>query len=630
MRRSSLLLVLLLVWSAALRIWLITPAPNSSRFWDERYGIENIHALLVGHTLRPANGFHPGFSYLPHAALCAASEALHHLTGLPVFAVFSEAGPMTPTGYLLCRFLQALAGTLSIYLTWRIGRRLFSPGAGLLGALFLAVVPWHLRQSVIFKPDIFLVATSLFAFDRGLAAAARPTWNRFLSAGSAVGLALAAKLNGGPIAFPLLVAALSGGGWKNRRAWGWLVLAGAAAVAVFLLLTPFLVLEPHLYLGDFSRTMRDYARKGARRGGGSHLHVLWHGVESLLSSSFHGPVIGALALLGIVLLTVRAFRHRPGESRLERLGPAMMVCYVLGYALLYSLTTLNISEHNWLPVVPFTALAAAWVLVQGNAWLTTRVPVLRHRAAVASTGAVLAAGAVLLAAPLTLSTYRSVVPTTRELAGRLLTERLQPLPGRVVLSERSDDPSRLLAGRNRAIVQNAKRLSAWSPGELDRADAVVFPADRLNGEGSDFYRDRLAAPGVETVRIASAPFRARGSEMLVVLHPWKLMDGPVRIPLAPQGSRKARLAGRLSGAQPGEVVSLEIVLPQRWSAGRLRRVLAQGQPIGARSAGREGWRRRILTHRFVAAATDPEIVLVLDRAIPRGKGVTARFRRWQR
>lgn len=630
MRRSSLLLVLLLAWSAALRIWLTTPDPTSGRFWDERYGIANIRAHLVERTLRPANGFHPGFSYLPHAVLAAASEGLHHLTGREVFAVFAEDGSMTPTGYLLCRFLQALAGTLSIYLIYRIGRQLFSPQVGLLAALLLAVVPWHLRQSVIFKPDIILVLTALFAFDRSLAAAVRPTWNRFLQAGCAIGLSLAAKLNGGPIALPLMVAALSGGGWRDRRSWGWLVLAGAAAVAVFLVLTPFLLLEPHLYFGDFSRTMRDYARKGARRGGDSHLHVLLHGVESLLSGSFHGPVLGALGLLGIALLTVRAFRHRPGESRLDRLGPAMLVSYVLGYALLYSLSTLNISEHNWLPVVPFTALAAAWVLVQGYTWLTTRVPVLQRRAAAVSTGVVLAAGALLLTIPLTVSTYRSVVPTTRELAGSLLIERLHPLPGRIILSERGGDLSRLLAGRTRAIVQNAERLSAWSPGELDRADAVVFRADRLNGPGSDVYRDRLAAREAETVRIAPGPFRARGAELLIVLHPWRLVDGPVRVPLAPQGSRKARLAGRLAGARPGDVVSLEILLPPRWRAGTLRRVLVQGQPIGARSAGREGWRRRILTHRFVAAAPDPEIVLVLDRSLPRGQRMGVRFRRWQR
>lgn len=627
MRRTSLLLTLLLVWSCALRLWLATPNPTAGRFWDERYGIENIHALIVKGTLRPANGFHPGFSYLPHAALSAASEGLHRLTGRGIFAIFDTSGAMTPTGYLLCRFLQALAGTLSIYLTYRIGRKLFSPGVGLLGAFLLAVVPWHLRQSVIFKPDIVLVAAVLFAFDRSLAAAARPAARRFLQAGGAIGLALAAKLNGGPIALPLVVAALADGGWRNRRTWGWLILGGAAAVGVFLLFTPFLLLDPHLYVGDFSRTLRDYARKGARRGGGSHLHVLAHGVGSLFDGAFHGPVIGSLALLGIILLAVRAFRARSAGQRMAWLGPAMLVSYVVGYALLYSLSTLNLSEHNWLPIAPFTALAAGWVLVRSYDCLTARVPALRHRAAVAATAALVAAFAVLLAAPGALSSYRTVVPTTGQLAGSFLAQQLQPLPGRIILSEQAGD-RRLLAGRNRVLVQSAEHLLAWAPAELDLADAVVFPAARLEGKEGDLYRDRLTAREIEVVRIAPAPFRARGSEVLVLLHPWRLVEGPVQIPLAPQGSRRARFAGQLADVRPGEILSLEILLPPKWPPGALRQVLAEGRPVVARSAGREGWRRRILTYRFAVAAPAPEIVLVLDRPLPGRKPITARLRRW--
>lgn len=629
MRRTSLLLFFLLVWSCALRLWLATPNPTAGRFWDERYGIENIHALIFEGRLRPANGFHPGFSYLPHAALSAAAQGLHHLTGWKGFAVFDRAGAMTPTGYLLCRFLQVLAGTLSIYLTYRIGRQLFSPGVGLLGALFLAVLPWHLRQSVIFKPDILLIAVVLFAFDRSLAAAARPEGRRFLQAGLAIGLAVATKLNGGPAALPLAVAALSGGSWRDRRSWRWLALAGAAAVAVFLLCTPFLLLDPHLYLGDFSRTLRDYARKASRRSGSSHLHVLWHGVESLFSDRFHGPVIGALAVLGIILWAVRAVRGRPAGERMERLGPAMLVSSVLGYALLYSLATLNRSEHNWLPVAPFTALAAAWVLVRSHAWLVDRFAVLRHRAAVAATAVLVAAAAVLLAAPGAVSSYRTVVPTTDQLAGRFLAQRLQPLPGRIILSEQAGG-RRLIAGRSKVLVLSAEHLSRWAPAELDRADAVVFPAARLEGKGSGFYRDCLDARGVETVRIAPALFQARGSEVLILLRPWRLVDRPVQIPLTLQGSRRAQLVGQLAGLRPDEILSLEILLPPKWPAGALRRVLAEGRPIAARSAGRDGWRRRILTHRFAAGAPDPEILLVLNRRFSGHKPVSIWLRRWQR
>ena len=629
MRRTILLaLALLLTWSCALRVWLATHDLTAHRFWDERYGIANIHGLLVERDLRPVNGFHPGFSYVPHAALCALSEALQGLTGKEIFAIFPESGDMTPTGYFLCRLLQAIAGTLSIFLTYRIGRQLFSPGVGLLGALFLAIIPWHLRQSVIFKPDIFLVMTSLFAFDRSLAAAARPSRNRFLAAGASIGLALASKLNAGPIAFPLMVAALSGGGWKDRKSWGWLILAGLVAVGVFLIFTPFLAIDPALYFKDFSRTLRDYERKGIRRGG-SHFHVLAHGLKSLLEGGFHGPVIGSLGLLGIVFLTVWALRKRRAGERMEWLGPAMMASYVLGYSLLYTMSTLNPSEHNWLPIVPFTALAAAWVLVRSYDWLADRIPFLRSRVAAASTGAVLAAGAVLLAVPATLFTYRGVVPTTRELAGHVLAQRLQPLEGRIILSERDKDPAPLIAGRTRAIVQNAKSLSAWAPVDLDLADAIVFPAARLKGEGGDLYRGRIEVPGGEAVRIVPRPLRVRGAELLLLLHPWRPAGKPVRISLATEGPRRARLAGRLAGVRPGEVVSLEIVLPPKWRTETLRQVLVQEKPLFARSAGRQRQRRRILTHRFVATGPDPEIVLVLKRPLGPRLDVKTSFRRWQ-
>src|SRR5260370_32539083 len=130
--------------------------------------------MLVDGQPRPANVSHQGLSYLPHAALLAASEGLHRLTGRAVFGAFAGDDDLSPTGYFLCRLLQALAGTLSLYLTYRIGRRLDSPATGVTAALLLSAVPWHLRQSVIFKPDILLVTASLVPFAASLAGAGPP------------------------------------------------------------------------------------------------------------------------------------------------------------------------------------------------------------------------------------------------------------------------------------------------------------------------------------------------------------------------------------------------------------------------------------------------------------------------
>jgi hypothetical protein len=628
-RGLSLALLVLLAWSFALRVWLGTPDLTSNRFWDERYGIANIQALLVDGTIRPANGFHPGLSYLPQAALLAGSEALHRLTGAPVFAVFADE-EMTPTGYLLCRFLQAVLGTLSIWLTFRIGRQIFSPRVGLLAAFLLAVIPWHLRQSVIYKPDILLVAVSLFAFDRALAAAARPDWRRFLVAGSAIGLALASKFNAGPIAFPLMTVALAGGGWRDRRAWGKLVLAGAASVAVFLLFTPFLVLDWDLYQKDFSRTLRDYERKGAREGG-SHLYVLWHGVQSLFSWSFHGPVIGTIALLGIALLLARWLRdrsdRRPGTPE-ERLGPAMMASFVIGYALFYTWSTLNPSEHNWLPLMPFTALAASWLLACVWERLAARLPLLRRPAVV---GVVLTVACLLLARRVNGYTYRNSVPSTHELAGRHLEKRLQPLAGRSVIYERATD-GRVLRGRTGAFLLATGRLDELPPERIDQADAALFEAARLEGEEGDFYRALAASGGGEIVRFAPSPFRARGAGLAMVVHPWRQVGEPVGLDMAPQDTaRRGRVEARLpDGLRPGEVLSLEIILPGRWQAEAFRQVQVEGQPIDWTTGGLERRRRRLVTRRFQVEDPKAPVVVVLSRPLRGKQEVTVRVRRWVR
>ena len=625
-RWLSIALFALLAWSLALRVWLGTPNPTSTRFYDERYAVDNGHALLVKGTIRPQNGCHPGMSYLPQTAVLAVSEGLHRLTGKKVFAPYEEHR-MTPTGYLICRSLQAIFGALSIYLTYRIGRQVFSARVGLLAAFLLAVVPWHLRQSAINKPDILLLAASLFAFDRSLAAAARPTWKRYLAAGGAIGLALASKFNAGPIAFPLMFAALSGGGWRDKRAWGRLVLAGAASLAVFLLSSPFVLIDWSIYEKDLSRTMRDYEQKGQRLGG-SHLYVLWHGLQSLFSWSFHGPVIAAVALLAIVLLLVRAARKREGYgSPQEQLGPVMIAIYVFGYALSYSMATLNPSKHNWLPLTPFTALAAAWLFYHLWQWLAARLSWVRRPAVV---GAVLTVAAILLINPVNGYTYRNVVPSTHELARRHLRTGM-PLQGRTVIYERGDAEEDLPLGRSGAFAKAVDRLDELPPAQIELADALLFEA----GRDGDIYRKVSASASggeIEILHFEPAPFRARGNELLLVVNPWHQVGKPVPLPASPQDeARRGRLEARLpDSVRPGEVLSLELILPVRWKLSHMRQILVRDERIEWDNGGPLRGRRRIVSRRFQVTDPAEPIVFVLGRPLPPDRELTVHFRRWQR
>jgi Dolichyl-phosphate-mannose-protein mannosyltransferase len=621
-------LLLLLTWGLGLRVWLATPDLNERRFWDERYQVENLRALLEDGRLHPVKGFYPGLSYLPQALPLLASEGLYRLTGRSSFAVFQEAEGMTPTGYFLCRLLQALAGTLSLYLTFRIGQRLFSPGVGLLAALLLAGVPWHLRQSVVFKPDILLTAMCLLAFERSLAAVEQPGRRSYLQAGSAIGLALASKLSAGPIAIPLMIAALTGGGWRSRRSWSLLVLAGAASVAVFLLLTPFFALDLDFYLEQNGNTIRSYAQKGIAHDS-SHLSTFLAGLGTPLSVGYHGPWLGTLALLGLVAWVGLAVRSRGARGtdipRLQRLGPGMAAGFVLAFILFYSIATTFPKGHNWLPLAPFTSLAAAWVLVRIWEAVAARLPEPRRRPA----GVVVAVAlALLLAIPATSSTYRSVIPTTHELARKVLLERIEPQPGRAFVLERGDAPPLSRPGRSGVLLRIVESLDGVAPRSLDGADAELFLAARLDGPQGAFYRSRLAAAGAETLRIAPAPFYARGPELVLLLHPWEIAGEAHPLPLARQAARGS-YAGRLpDGVPPGEMVSLEVVLLPGWRPTALRKIALGGRPVDWDAVGREGRRPRYYTQRF--PATGEPVTVAIGRPLPPGKSIKVLLRRWQR
>ncbi len=165
------------------------------------------------------------------------SDLLYELTGKESFAVLRPKSGFTPTAYLLCRLLQAVFGTLSLLLVYAIGTRLGNNRLGLLAAFLLAVVPWHIRQSVIYKADMVLVLAVVLAFYLSLRAIERPTFATYAATGVAIGLAMASKFNGGPAAIPVTLGTLLSS-QRSKKTFLWLVAAGAMSVAVFLALQP--------------------------------------------------------------------------------------------------------------------------------------------------------------------------------------------------------------------------------------------------------------------------------------------------------------------------------------------------------------------------------------------------------
>lgn len=554
-------LAVLLLWAAVVRIWYGSPDPDSSRFWDERFAVENIMGVLTQGDPKPRNGFHPSLSYLPQLAVLAASQRVARWTGWQTLEVLGPRG-FTATAYLLCRWTQAIFGVLSLWLLFLVGRRLFDEPTAVLAVALVATMPWHIRQSAVFKPDIQLVLTLLLAFLLSLRAVEAPRLGRFLAAGGAIGLALSAKFNAGPIAIPLAVGGLTMAR-RNWRAVLWLGAAGCVALGTFLALNPYVVLDPQIYTSDFSRTLTDYAYKGATRAGGSHLLQFVHFARSMLSSHFLGPVIGIAAILAPPLLAGSLLRRRTRDWRW--LGRWMLLSYIAGYSVLYALSTANPTAHNWLPVAPFTALLAAWLLVAAWRSLRSRMPALSAR----PVGAIPA----LVLGPWLLWTgtdyaYRNLIPSTAMAAGNHLKREMPHFNDRVVISEAPIPGPNRRRGKARLAQLDVPRLSEVDPEILDAADVELFLASRLDSrETSPFYAQRIrAAQGGYFERFPPRLFHVRGPELVMLIHPYRPVQKAVRVQLRRIGTDRYEIHpphGR------GRWISLRVMMPRKVRAGSM-------------------------------------------------------------
>lgn len=612
----------LLALAFALRAWHGGVGLDSTRYFDERFSLHNVEAVLRGGGLTPVNAYYPGLSYLPQTAVLAVSEALARWTGDGRFAVFGPGGAFSPLAYRLCRLLSALYGVLSLWLLFRIGRRLFSPAVGLAAALLLAAVPTHVVASAIFKPDVLVVLLTLLAFDWSLTAVERGGAGRYLLAGAGIGLAVAAKYTGAGAALPLVAGVLVGGGLRRSptarwRLLGRLALAAAAAVAAFALLNPALTV-----VVDFLPELLEiYQRKGAQAGS-SHLAVLVAEGRYLLRH--HGVVVIAVAAAGLGGLAVRALR---GGDAGERRRLAMLLAYPLGYSLLYAAATTLFKGQNYLAVTAFTSLAAAWLLVAAWRRLADRLPALGRRSAMAAAWVVAAVAAGWLLAPSVRVTYAEAVPATARQAVELLAARLAPVALREVVVERDDErPLWVAVGGSRAATVAVDGFAGLDPAVLDRADAEVFPAARLDGPEADVYLRRLAAAGPAAVtRLDPGLLRAHGPALIVVVHPWRAAGEPAPLPLSAEGA--GRLAAPLPATAPGELVSLVFDAP----------IDAAGDPrIAARVDGRDlsltltrgrGRLGSCLTPRFALDAPARLEVVLLPGADP-ARPPTVELVRW--
>lgn len=652
-RASLFTLALLLLVSALLRFWAAAPNPGPKRFWDERYLAANTARVLEDGWGRPQNVYYPGLGHLPTAAILASARAL----GAEEGSLLASRRQLGPLGYRIARSVTVAWGLLGILFVFLLGRRLAGDAVGLGAAALLAFTPWHLRQSILYKPDIVLctlVAVVLWACLRLLE---RDTRWRWLALWGSAALAVSAKWNAAPLLVPVAVAA-----WIRVRRTGIrqslprLAIALAAGAIAIVAINPTLVLEPSAYLRDLSKTATHYEGR-AEKADASKWQMPLHAAHSLASNDFLGVPLALLGLAGLIWCCFRpapAPRNEPGEAEAaagggdgaerRRLAWRIVASWPLAYVAVYSAATAYPSPHNWLPLLPVVALGAAATLA-----VATRALDLRWGRLGVTAVALLA---LLLVAERAREVWQlseqEAVPTTAQEAERLLRASFtDDLGGRVVVSSIPlHDRLWSFAVQGRTLDPRQPRLltlpltrgtgleRAW------RADGVVWrPGELAGSTGGSTCRlpDLDESPGGsdqagELVRVRARPFRIRGETLCVWLRPWSREGGAVERALDPEAEAPAVIGSSSEGAPDGGWIVVDLVVTGA-SADALPSLVFDAEPRGEggsrtltipchllRVAGRRTFCR---TERF---SRSPESVVRMIGPFRHGRATVHRWR----
>lgn len=193
----SWLLGLLVLLGGALRFWQLGHGLPDIRYVDEVL-VTYLSLNMGGGDLNPHDFLHPHLYYYLSFLLQVLYIAGGLLTGF--FRNAEESWLLYKSDptiyYLIGRGVSAALGTATIFLTWRVGRRLFNPRTALAAAFFVAFSFLHVQWSQIGYMDAPLCFFLMLAFLGALRAYESRKLKDFCLAGFLCGLTASVKYQG--------------------------------------------------------------------------------------------------------------------------------------------------------------------------------------------------------------------------------------------------------------------------------------------------------------------------------------------------------------------------------------------------------------------------------------------------
>lgn len=355
--------------------------------------------LLKNQAINPGWFGHPGTTTIYLIALTTAGTyGLGNLfgswTGTHEFIAAIYGDPaliMVPQ-----RVMIVIPSLISVWLTYRIGDRIYSARAGLLAAAILALSPLHIELSQLVRTDVQMTMWVMLSVYMALPLGDAYRQRALVGSSAVAGIACATKWPGALILLVPIALVLGREGLGIEKAWRIAVAVGTA-IATLLLVSPYILL-------DYRTVLQNVLVEGRPR----HLSQTSNGPADTLSSyvlevlpaAMGWPVL-LLAAIGLALVLTRRC-----SARLA-IPIAIPVLTFLGL-----ISAQSIMWPRWtLPMLPFLAIAAGAVLASASRRIA------QHNGA-ASTATFLL-GSVFLLLPVAVGAWNSGVERsndTRDLA----------------------------------------------------------------------------------------------------------------------------------------------------------------------------------------------------------------------
>jgi hypothetical protein len=310
------------------------------------------------------------------------------------------------SSYLVGRTLSALFDLGSVALVFRLGYRLYSARVGLLAAALTAVTVLHVQLAHFFAVDTMLAFLVLLTVDLAISLTDEPTMWRGVGVGGAWGAALATKVSAAPLGLAVAVAWVLGAVRRaarsqgaragrqdrsfalgtatvdtpsehsadpcppktaRRRLWTFtlrgMVVTGVAALVTFVLCEPYAVIDAVTFVTDVAQESQmargTYDIPYTRQFIGTLPYV--YPIQQAIVWSMGVP-LGVTGFIALAVATVRGALAVAARSWRQAGDLLVPLAWVLPYLAIVGGFHAKFLRYL-LPILPFLALWAAWMLV---------------------------------------------------------------------------------------------------------------------------------------------------------------------------------------------------------------------------------------------------------------------------